>query len=138
MIELLRTTQIAFFKIAMPCGFFRGGRRRGTKIIRARARASENPMNYTVWENYLSMIIITTKQNKQHGSKSTNYNLQTWSEFPERSVRVSTEGENKNIRHIVDLREHVIAKCGNGSKEIAGRWQINVQLVSDIMSPGHY
>ena len=25
------------------------------------------------------------------------------------------------IRHIVDLREHVIAKCGNGSEEIAGR-----------------
>ena len=43
--------------------------------------------------------------------------------FPERSVRVSTEGENENIRHIFDLRVHVIAKCGNGSKEIAGRWQ---------------
>ena len=98
---------------------------------------------YTVWENYLSMIIITTKQSKQHGSKSTNYNLQTWPfepaekkpMFPERSVRVSTEGENENVRHIFDLREHVIAKCGNGSKEIAGRWQNNVQLVSDICLP---
>ena len=54
------------------------------------------------------MIIITTKQNKQHGSKSTNYNLQTLPfelaekkpMFPERSVRVSIEGENENIRHI--------------------------------------
>ena len=90
-------------------------------------------MNYTVWENYLSMIIITTKQNKQHGSKSTNYNLQMWPfepagkkpMFPERSVRVSTEGENENIRHIFDLRVHVFAKCGNGRKEIAGRWQNN-------------
>ena len=79
------------------------------------------------------MIIITTKPNKQHGSKSTNYNLQTWSfepagkkpMFPERSVRVSTEGENENIRHIFDLRVHVFAKCGNGRKEIAGRWQNN-------------
>ena len=34
---------------------------------------------------------------------------------------MSTEGENENVRHIFDLREHVIAKCGNGSKEIAGR-----------------
>ena len=75
------------------------------------------------------MIIITTKQNKQHGSKSTNYNLQMSPfepaekkpMFPERPVRVSTEGENENIRHIFYLREHVIAKCGNGSKEIAGR-----------------
>ena len=90
------------------------------------------------------MIIITTKHNKQHGSKSTNYNLQTWPfelaekkpMFPERSVRVSTEGQNENIRHIFDLREHVIAKCSNASKEIAGRWQINVQLVSDICLPG--
>ena len=48
-----------------------------------------------------------------------------------------TEGENENIRHIFDVREHVIAKCGNGSKEIAGRRQIKVQLVSD-MSPGHH
>ena len=79
------------------------------------------------------MIIITTKQNKQHGSKSTNYNLQMWPfepagkkpMFPERSVRVSTEGENENIRHIFDLRVHVFAKCGNGRKEIAGRWQNN-------------
>ena len=45
--------------------------------------------------------------------------------FPERSVRVSTEGENENIRHIFDLRVHVFAKCGNGRKEIAGRWQNN-------------
>ena len=70
------------------------------------------------------------KQNKQHGSKSTNYNLNRRDLlnrlekslcFTERSVRVSTEGENENIRHIFDLRVHVIAKCGNGRKEIAGR-----------------
>ena len=45
--------------------------------------------------------------------------------FPERPVRMSTEGENENIRHTFDLRVHVFAKCGNGSKEIAGRWQNN-------------
>ena len=41
--------------------------------------------------------------------------------FPERSVRVSTEGENENTRYVFDLRVRVIAKCGNGRKEIAGR-----------------
>ena len=41
MIESLRATQIAFFRLAMPSGFLGGGgRRRGTKSIRAR----ENPM----------------------------------------------------------------------------------------------
>ena len=45
--------------------------------------------------------------------------------FHERSVRVSTEVENVNVRHIFCLRSLVIAKGGNGSKEIAGRWQNN-------------
>ena len=63
--------------------------------------------------------------NKQHGSKSTNHNLYTDLDvtclsplikpvFPERFVRV------------IDGRgwvSHVISKCGNGSKEIADRWQ---------------
>ena len=40
MIESLRTTQIAFFRFATPCGFFRGSG--GTKSIRARFRAREN------------------------------------------------------------------------------------------------
>ena len=47
MIESLRTTQIAFFRFATPSGFPRGvggGRRRGTKSIRARVRARENHM----------------------------------------------------------------------------------------------
>ena len=72
------------------------------------------------------MIIITTKQNKQHGSKSTNYNLQTWPFEPaEKKPMFPERSGNENIRHIFDLREHVTAKCGNGSKEIAGRWQNN-------------
>ena len=41
--------------------------------------------------------------------------------FPERSVRVLTEAKNVNVSYIFDLRSHVIAKCGNGSEEIAGR-----------------
>ena len=42
MIESLRTTQIAVFRFATPSGFLRGGggRKRGTKSIRAR----ETPM----------------------------------------------------------------------------------------------
>ena len=41
--------------------------------------------------------------------------------FPKRSVGVSTEAENVHVRHNFDLRSLVIAKCGNGSEEIAGR-----------------
>ena len=48
MIESLRTTQIAFFKFATPSGFL-GGRRRGTKSIRAR----ENPMKPFVRTSFL-------------------------------------------------------------------------------------
>ena len=39
MIESLRTTQIAFFRFATPCGVFRG-----TKSVRARVREIENHM----------------------------------------------------------------------------------------------
>ena len=56
MIESLRTTQIASFKFATPSGFLRGwggGRRRGTKIIRARVRARENPMKPFVRTSFL-------------------------------------------------------------------------------------
>ena len=40
--------------------------------------------------------------------------------FPERSVRVLTEVENVNLRHIFYMFFVVIAKCGNGRKEIGG------------------
>ena len=39
--------------------------------------------------------------------------------FPERSVRVFTETKTVNTSSVFDLRLHVIAKSGNGSKEIA-------------------
>ena len=47
MIESLRTTQIAFFRLTTPSGFLGGGEgggvpKRGTKSIRARVRAREN------------------------------------------------------------------------------------------------
>ena len=38
--------------------------------------------------------------------------------FPEWSVRVSTEGENENIRHIFDLRLLVIEKWGMVAKKL--------------------
>ena len=41
--------------------------------------------------------------------------------FPERSVRVLTEGKNVNASYILTERLHVIARPGNGSEEIAGR-----------------
>ena len=52
MIESLRTTQIAFFRFATPSGFL-GGRRRGTKSIRARVRARENHMKPFVRTSFL-------------------------------------------------------------------------------------
>ena len=52
MTESLRTTQIAFFRFATPCGFL-GGRRRGTKSICARVRARENPMKPFVRTSFL-------------------------------------------------------------------------------------
>ena len=53
MIESLRTTQIAFFRFATPSGFLGGGRRRGTKSIRARVRARENLMKPLVRTSFL-------------------------------------------------------------------------------------
>ena len=58
MIESLRTTQIVFFRFATPSGFVGGGkgggkRRRGTKSIRARVRARENPMKPFVRTSFL-------------------------------------------------------------------------------------
>jgi len=56
MIESLQTTQIAFFRFATPSGFlggWGGGRRRGTKSIRARDRARENPMKPFVRTSFL-------------------------------------------------------------------------------------
>ena len=45
-----------------------------------------------------------------------------------------TEAKNENISHILDLRSHVfIAKCSNGSEEIAGRRQNNSKYVSWVL-----
>ena len=73
------------------------------------------------------------KQNKQHGLKSTNYNLQRWPfEPPEESLcflrgllEWMTEATKINGSYIFILKSHVIAKHGNCSKEIAGRWKNN-------------
>ena len=35
-----------------------------------------------------------------------------------------TEAKSINVSYIIDLKEHVIAKRGNCSEEIAGRWKI--------------
>ena len=71
------------------------------------------------------------KQNKQHGSKSTNCNLQTRPFEPaeqsmcflRRSLEWMTEAKNINDSYNFDLRSHVSEKQGNRSKENAGRWQ---------------
>ena len=53
--------------------------------------------------------------------------------FPERSAGVSDGGE-KCKHYTFDLRLHVIAKCGKGSKETADRWQ-NISLCQTNMLP---
>ena len=83
------------------------------------------------------------KQNKQHVSKSTNHNLQTWPFEPaEKSLcflggplECVTEAKKVNVSCNFNLRLYVIAKRGNGSKEIAWRWQNN-SLGQTKMSPG--
>ena len=40
-------------------------------------------------------------------------------------LELMTEAKKINIRYIFDLKSHVIAKRGNCSKEIAGRWKNN-------------
>lgn len=70
------------------------------------------------------------KLNKQHGSKPTNYNLQTWpfepveesTHFPRGLLEWVVEAKNVIGSYIFDLQSHVIAKRGNCSKEIAGIW----------------
>ena len=71
------------------------------------------------------------KQNKQHGSKSINCNLQTWPFepteqsmcFPRGPLEWVMEAKNINDIYILYLRSHVSKKQGNRSKENAGRWQ---------------
>ena len=73
-------------------------------------------------------IILTTKQNKQHGSKSTNYNIQTRpfepaeesTCFPRGPLEWVTEKKNVQESYIFDLSSHVIVKRGNITKEITG------------------
>ena len=74
-------------------------------------------------------IITTMKQNKQHGSKSTNCNLQTRPFEPAEqsmcflrgSLEWMTEAKNINDSYNFDLRSHVSEKQGNRNKENAGR-----------------
>ena len=87
-----------------------------------------------IQESRLSNIITgTTKWNKQHGSKSANYNLETWPFEPAEESMCFLRGllqymwmEAKNINDscIFDLQWRVIAVRGSSSKEIVGRWQI--------------
>ena len=73
------------------------------------------------------------KRNEQRQSKSTNYNPQMWPFEPaEKSLcflrgplEWMTEAKNVNVRFIFVLRSHVFVKRGNGTEEIAGRWQNN-------------
>lgn len=68
--------------------------------------------------------IITTKQNKLNGSKSTNDNVQTWPFepakeskcFPRGPLDRVTEAKNFSDSYIFDLRWHVIANRGNSSE----------------------
>ena len=88
------------------------------------------------------MIIMTTKRNKQHGSKSTNHNLQTWPFesaeecrfFLRGPLECVTEAKSVNVNYNFDLRSHFISKRGNVSKEIAGRWQNTSLCQTNIVS----
>ena len=84
-------------------------------------------------KSVVKLITGTTKWNKQHGSKSTNYNLETWPFEPAEESMCFLRGlsqymwmEAKNINDscIFDLQWRVIAVCGSSSEEIVGRWQI--------------
>ena len=69
--------------------------------------------------------IISMQRNQQHGSKSTNYSLETRPQLnllkKERSVRALAEAKNVKVSHVFDLRSHVYCKARNGSEEIAGK-----------------
>ena len=73
-------------------------------------------------------IILTRKRNKQHGSKSANYNIQTRPFEPAEESTCIPRGplewvkETKNIQesYIFDLSSHVIVKRSNITKEITG------------------
>ena len=73
--------------------------------------------------------------NQQHGWKPANYNLQTSPFEPAEEslcflrgpLEWMTEQTNVNVSCIFVLMLHLIAKHGNGSEEISGRWQIQAQ-----------
>ena len=81
-------------------------------------------------------LIVNHNRNKQHGSKSTNDNLQTWPLEPAEEspcflrgrLLWVTEAKSVNIGYNFDLRSHIISKRGNGKCW----WKTKYQLVSNI------
>ena len=65
-------------------------------------------------------VILTTKRNTQHGSKSTNYNIQTRPFEPAEESTCFLRGPLEWVMesYIFDLSSHVIVKRGNITKEI--------------------
>ena len=126
------------FSPLLQCNYYNGGH---LDKVDQWIRLQEN--NNTFQESKLS-VIITTKQNQQHGSKSTNKNnLQTWSFEPTEEstcflrgpLEWVTDAKNVNNSYLFYLWFQVVAKCGNRSKEIARRWQNN-SLCQRNRSPG--
>ena len=88
------------------------------------------------YEFILRKLVVNHNRNKQHGSKSTSDNLQTWPFEPtEESPRFLrgrlewvTEVKRVKIGYNFDLRSHLISKRGNGKCW----WMTKYQLVSNI------
>ena len=75
--------------------------------------------NNTFRERWLS-IILTTKRNTQHGSKSTNYNIQTRPFEPAEESTCFLRGPLEWVTesYIFDSSSHITVKRGNITKEI--------------------
>ena len=81
-------------------------------------------------------LVVNHNRNKQHGSKSTSDNLQTWPLEPAEEspcflrgrLEWVTEAKSVNIGYNFDLRSHIISKRGNGKCW----WMTKYQLVSSI------
>ena len=79
-----------------------------------------------------TVIRLTTKRNKQHWSKSTNYSLLTWPfESAEESL-CFLRGPLGGKKRKRDLKSYVISKRGNCSEETAGRWKNITARVKQI------
>ena len=88
------------------------------------------------YEFILRKLVVNHNRNKQHGSKSTYDNLQTWPFEPAEEspcflrgrLEWVTEAKSVNIGYNFDLRSHIISKRGNGKCW----WMTKYQLVSSI------